>query len=128
MVHELRDKGVTVFINSHLLMEVELICDRVVIMAKGQMVREGSIEELTPKTGSVSFELETVPDDLPKLLDGIGSGYKSEQRGFTMKVDDPEVNAIIDRLRGAQVAIRAITPRKLSLEESFIDLVSEDAR
>lgn len=126
-VHELRDSGVTVFINSHLLMEVELICDHVVIMSKGQIVREGSVEELTPKTGAVEFELESTPDNLETLLQGIGQGFKTLRSGFQLNVDDPETNAIIDRLRGASVGIRAITPRKLSLEETFIELVNEDA-
>ena len=127
MVQELRDQGVTVFINSHLLMEVELICDRVVIMSKGQIIREGTVEELTPKTGAVTFELERTPEDLKQLVAGVGKGFTAEKNGFQVQVDDGEVNALIDRLRGKNIGIRAISPRRLSLEESFIDLVAEQA-
>jgi len=126
-VHELRDEGVTVFINSHLLMEVELICDHVVIMTEGKIARQGTVEELTPKTGSVEFSLESVPENLTTLLRGVGQGLQVQASGFALQVDDPEVNEIIDRLRGAKIGIKAIAPRKLSLEESFIELVSKDA-
>jgi ABC-2 type transport system ATP-binding protein len=61
IVADLRAKGVTVFINSHLLMEVERMCDRVVIMDKGKILREGTVSELTRLTGRVAFEVAPVP-------------------------------------------------------------------
>ena len=47
----LKERGVTIFLNSHLLSEVEQICDRVAILQKGQVIREGSIAELTRQRG-----------------------------------------------------------------------------
>lgn len=128
MVKDLRDQGVTVFINSHLLMEVEQICDRVVIMSKGQIIREGTIEELTPRTGSVKFHLESEAQDLPALLEGLGANLKVEGASFEVAVDDGETNAIIDRLRGKRIGIRAIEPRRLSLEEYFIEAVGGESK
>ena len=49
----LKERGTTVFINSHLLMEVERMCDRVVIVARGKVVREGTVDELLPDKGLV---------------------------------------------------------------------------
>ena len=51
MLGRLKGRGVTIFINSHLLGEVELICDRVAILRKGQMIREGSVASLTSQKG-----------------------------------------------------------------------------
>src|SRR5207247_7133376 len=51
MLARLKGQGRTIFINSHLLSEVELICDRVGILQKGEMVREGNIAELTRTRG-----------------------------------------------------------------------------
>src|SRR5690606_12621361 len=127
MVLELKRRGVTVFINSHLLMEVELICDHVVIMHNGKILREGTIDDLTPDTGVVRFEVADRPADLETLLAGVGSRLLIEnERTFTLFAVPAEVDQAIDRLRARSIGIRSITPRKLSLEESFIDLVKED--
>ena len=126
IVQDLKERGTTVFINSHLLMEVELICDRVVIMTRGKILREGSTEELTPRTGGVRFELRQVPENLSQILNGVGVDFAPEPRGFSLKVDDDELDQAIDRLRAAQVSIRAIEAKRLSLEESFIHLVQEE--
>ncbi|MCZ6596205.1 MAG: ABC transporter ATP-binding protein [Planctomycetota bacterium] len=123
IVRELKESGVTIFINSHLLMEVEAICDRVVIMDKGRIIREGSIDELTPKTGMVRFDVEAVPANLEALLDGIGGSHEADDQGFEIALNEGETDVIIDRLRASGVGIRAVVPRKLTLEDSFIELV-----
>jgi ABC-2 type transport system ATP-binding protein len=126
IVEDLKRRGITVFINSHLLMEVELVCDRVAILSKGRLVREGSVDELTPRTGKVHFELRDARADLATLLAGIGTGMVVLPTGFDLQVTDSELDAAIDRLRGAGVGIREITQRRLTLEESFIHLVGKE--
>jgi ABC-2 type transport system ATP-binding protein len=123
VVLELKKKGVTIFINSHLLMEVELICDRVVIMDKGKILREGTIDELTPRTGSVQFEIRPIPEHLEQLLAGLGTGFAPMNGGFELLVNDAELDQVIDRLRGAGISIRGLFARRMNLEQSFIDLV-----
>src|SRR5262249_7888118 len=68
----LRARGVTVFVNSHLLMEVERLCDRVVILNGGRVLREGRVAEFTQLTGRVAFDIAPVPADLERLLAGLG--------------------------------------------------------
>jgi ABC-2 type transport system ATP-binding protein len=126
IVQELKAHGVTVFINSHLLMEVELVCDRVAIMLQGRVIREGSVDELTPRTGGVRFELREVPSDLERLLDGVGTDLARMPAGFELKVNETELDRAIDRLRAAGVGIREISQRRLTLEESFIHLVNRE--
>jgi ABC-2 type transport system ATP-binding protein len=126
LVLELKRKNVTLFINSHLLMEVEMICDRVVIMSKGKIISEGSMDELTPRTGGVRFELRAMPPDLPERLAGIGAGLRVDGKSFELKLNDDEIDLAVDRLRAGGVGIRAISPRRLTLEESFIDLVRKE--
>lgn len=123
IVSDLARRGTTVFINSHLLMEVEMICDRVVIMARGRILREGTIADLTPYTGVVRFDLAQMPPDLETLLAGVGGRPTIDRSSFEIAVDERGLNAAIDRLRARGLVIRSISPRKLSLEESFIDLV-----
>jgi len=126
MVLDLKERGVTVFINSHLLMEVELICDHVVIMDKGKVLVQGSIDELTPRTGAVEIDLRESPEDLEETLNGIGRGFATRDRGFQLELNDDELDKVIDRLRQRGLSIRSITPRRLTLEQAFIGLIKED--
>ena len=136
IVEELKQKGTTIFINSHLLMEVEMICDRVVIMDKGRIIQEGTMAELTPDTGTVQFTVSPHPDNLAQLLAGIGRGLTEEppiagddRTGkFEIFVDSAETDQIIDLLRAKGIGIRGLTRRKLTLEQSFIDLVKKEQR
>ncbi len=123
IVSRLRSRGVTVFINSHLLMEVERVCDRVVIMSRGRIIREGTVDELTPFTGRVRFEIAPAPADLERLLAGLGQGFARTEDGFEVSIDQAQQDEAIDRLRRAKVSIKSVSPRKLTLEESFIDLI-----
>jgi len=126
IVAELRARGTTVFINSHLLMEVERMCDRVVVVARGKLVREGTVEELARRTGRVAFELAPVPDDLERLL--ALPGLERTPTGFAAPLEAHQQDAVIDRLRAAGVSIRSITPGRLSLEDAFIEMVQGESR
>jgi len=128
IIAELRDKGTTVFINSHLLMEVERMCDRVVIMARGKLIREGTIAELTPRTGRVAFEIHPNPADLEQRLAGIGANFARTELGFELNLSAEEQDRVVDRLRAGSVSIRGIFAGKLSLEDAFIDLVEGGKR
>jgi ABC-2 type transport system ATP-binding protein len=68
LIRELRAAGVTVFLNSHFLSEVEVTCDRVAIVKRGQVVRSGALDELT----RVGLEVEIRAADLtPELIAGL---------------------------------------------------------
>ena len=66
---QLRDRGKTVFLNSHLLGELERVCDRVAILHAGEVIRQGTIDELT--AGSEHYEIEIGDDRQPSLADRI---------------------------------------------------------
>ena len=77
LLEELRASGTAVLLNSHLLSEVELVCDRVVIITRGRVVAQGSPDELTSargveiETGSGTRRYEAVRDDVPGLVAGL---------------------------------------------------------
>jgi len=123
LVLELKRSGVTLFLNSHLLLEVELMCDRVVIMDKGRILREGTIADLTPSTGVVRFEIGAARDDLERVLAGVGRALRVEGSSFQLTIQKEELDVAIDRLRAAGVSIRAVEPRRINLEEAFLELV-----
>jgi ABC-2 type transport system ATP-binding protein len=123
MVQELRQRGATVFVNSHLLSEVEQVCDRVVIMDRGKILREGTIAELTPDTGLVRFELGAPPEHMLRLIESVGTRHVFTEAGFEAMLDVEQTNELIDRIRQGGVQILAVEPQRLTLEDSFIDLV-----
>jgi ABC-2 type transport system ATP-binding protein len=123
LVLELKAQGVTLFVNSHLLLEVEALCDRLVIMDKGRILREGTIADLTPTTGVVRFEIGVPRADLDRVLAGVGRDLRVDGATFQLAIEKDGLDAAIDRLRAAGVSIRAIEPQRMNLEAAFLDLV-----
>lgn len=124
VIDALRQQDVTVFINSHLLLEVERMCDRAVILHKGKILREGSIEELTPSSATARFVVDPLPENLDQILGASPS--RIDANAFEVTASDSEVDDIIDRLRAARVGIRGLTRSRATLEDSFIDLIGKD--
>jgi ABC-2 type transport system ATP-binding protein len=122
-----KSKGKTIFINSHLLSEVELICDRVAILNKGELLRQGTIDEIT-STGS---NYKIITSDLSdEMSNSLLMQYKAALRGKTEFMYSTEsvedLNKLIDYLRSKNVLIHNISLERNSLENMFINLVGED--
>jgi ABC-2 type transport system ATP-binding protein len=124
---ELKNKGKTIFLNSHLLSEVELITDRVGILNKGKLLREGTVKELTEKKeeykiGVEGNSLEDLPTGLKQEINftDMKNGY------FSFKVASiQELNRILDLLRNNGVIIKEMVQQKNTLEEMFISLITQ---
>ncbi len=126
----MRDQGRTIFLNSHLLSEVELVCDRVAILNKGRVVRIGSVSELTTPTDRFIIRTTAERGTLPPLP-ALSSGTATPGDDGTVIVatdDAVQVNRIIDALRAADVLIDEIVRERHSLEEMFINVIEEDAQ
>jgi ABC-2 type transport system ATP-binding protein len=127
LLARLRDNGTTIFLNSHLLSEVEKVCSEVIILNEGAVVRQGTIAELT--TVETVYEITCTP--LPDALqEGLGDQLRPldaeppDLHRYRLRTDDrAELNALLDRFRAADVEIAAVAPLRQSLEDSFIDVV-----
>jgi len=125
ILRTLKQEGKTVFLNSHLLSEVELVCDRVAILDRGSIVRTGSVEELTTSATDyvVGFD-GTLP---AALLDEIRARVLpvvAEGHTLRARLDGTAaLNRFIDLLRGHGVAITSVARQRTTLEESFMSLV-----
>ncbi|MEO0649506.1 MAG: ABC transporter ATP-binding protein [Planctomycetota bacterium] len=122
----LKQTGTTIFLNSHLLLEVERMCDQVVIMDKGKLLKRGTLEELTPSTGAVRFELAAPAEGLEHLLPGTARLLRHDGANFEIAGDQAAVDAAIDRLRSRGHSIKNLSSRRMDLEEAFIDLVTQN--
>jgi ABC-2 type transport system ATP-binding protein len=120
MIEGLREEGRTVFVNSHLLAEVEQVADHVAILARGRVIRSGTVDQLT--RASRRYELRTVGPVPPALRAGLErEGLEVAGDRVAMEANDASpVQPVIDLLRGAGVAIREIREVKDSLEEIFL--------
>ncbi|MGE5804415.1 MAG: hypothetical protein ACM34M_01375, partial [Ignavibacteria bacterium] len=106
-----------------LLSEVELISDRVGILNKGKLIREGTVKELTEKKEEYFIKLENIPGgNISQEL----NLSRIKEDSFSVRVSDIlELNKIIDRLREEKIAIKEIIKQKATLEEMFISLITE---
>ena len=124
---ELKGKGKTIFLNSHLLSEVELITDRVGILNKGILLREGDVKEMTQNKEEYKISIEG--NSIEKLDDEIlrkASLTKMNQDYYSFKVENTlELNKILDLLRTNGIVIKEMLQQKNSLEEIFISLIKE---
>jgi ABC-2 type transport system ATP-binding protein len=121
-------EGVTVFINSHLLAEVEAVCDDIAIMYQGRVLRTGPVAALTEamsiRNGRMQLRFRT--GELPSALPAALQGAERVDQGFNISVKDrEEVPALIDELRNAGIAIYEIEQYHASLEEAFLQIMDE---
>lgn len=128
ILKKLRDEGRTIFINSHMLAEIESVCDRVAILKKGKLMRVGSVAEITTTEHRYIIQFDYPEDAFMALLNELEADVTLETPGVAaVGVSDMhELNGLIDKLRARQVLIRAVFPKKQSLEDSFINVIKED--
>ncbi|MFE9661810.1 ATP-binding cassette domain-containing protein [Streptomyces sp. NPDC005955] len=116
-IGEERDRGRTVLLSSHLLSEVETLCDRVSIIRQGRTVESGSLAELRHLTRtSVSAELATLPgplEQLPGVHDVEVQGHR-----VRLQVDTDQLDGVLRALTGS--GVRSLTSTPPTLEELFL--------
>ena len=139
---ELKNRGKTVFVNSHLLSELEMVCDRVAILVKGVVAQQGTIAQLTKGQERYEIELEPTPgQNADTALSGIWAApteiaeseldqpsllQRVETLGNTITIpcaDAARVQPILDALRAKGKVIRSFRPVRPSLEDLFMQAI-----
>lgn len=126
----MKDEGRAVFLNSHLLSELEMVCDRVAIMVTGKVHRQGTIEELTEgKRGyAIAGASPFTEDDLATIRQASqGLDVVTEPAAVIIRTEDPaRVQPAIDALRSRGVVLSAVRPMRPTLEDLFMETVQSD--
>jgi ABC-2 type transport system ATP-binding protein len=124
---DLRKKGKTIFLNSHLLSEVEMICDRVAILNKGDLIKEGNVEDLT-KTENVFIihTVEPVDMELKRKVLGVDQNAGIGETEIHTETGIEKVNKIVDLLRKDKIQLKSLQQKTSTLEELFINVINKD--
>jgi ABC-2 type transport system ATP-binding protein len=133
-VREERDRGRTILLSSHILSEVEELCDRVSIIRKGRTVESGSLADLRHLTRtSVTAELTGPPNGLASLpgvheLDVQDTGVRQDGVRCRVRfhVESDKLNAVLRSLTDS--GVRSLTSTPPTLEELFLRHYQDDAR
>jgi len=123
LIAELRAGGKTIFMCSHILSDIEVLCDNVAILKKGKLARAGSIDELRARESNL-IEVVATCTDHEKLRASLNSNAEvvADAGGVIIRIqDESEIDAVIAALRKADGKLVSVQPVRQSLEDLFVD-------
>jgi ABC-2 type transport system ATP-binding protein len=124
LLREEAARGAAILVNSHLLSEIEMTCDRVVVLRKGKTVAAGRIADLTAQGFTYRFVGTGVDEALLGAFRESGAGAERVNGHVKLTARDAEhLNALVDTARSRGVLVTELTPVKSTLEDVFVDLV-----
>ena len=124
LLREQAQAGKTVLLNSHLLSEIELTCDRVAILRQGKIVAQGRIDDLTEKRSSYKLVASPLDDALEGAFRETGASVDRRNGHLVLTVRDvSHLNMLVDRMRARGAEISELAPLRSTLEDVFVDLV-----
>lgn len=126
IVTQLKAQGKTVLLNSHLLSEIEMTCDRVAIIKAGQVVRQGTMDDLLAAPSTVEMRVQNQTPALLRALESLSHSVTVSGEMVTAAIGD---EAIVPDLAAAVVGaggrLLSLVPRRESLEDLFIRVVED---
>jgi ABC-2 type transport system ATP-binding protein len=128
ILKRLKSEGKTVFLNSHLLSEVELISDQVAILDKGKLLKVGTVDELT--TTESNYEIgfaNHVNENFYHEAAATVLKFRIDKNTISAELKDTtELNQLIDLMRRHAIEITHVAKKRSTLEDSFINLIKRE--
>lgn len=126
IIRQLKTERKTVFLNSHLLSEVEAVCDRVAIIQRGEVVREGTLDELLATQRLLDVQAQGMTPDHLTQIEEQWSVAAHEGDWVTVALADPaEVPQVVEFLVDSGAAVQHVALRHESLEDLFVRTVDD---
>jgi ABC-2 type transport system ATP-binding protein len=127
IIREARDRGSAVFLNSHLLGEVERLCDRVAIVNHGRVIAAGTLTELLGES-SVRIEATDLPstEAVTDALAAFGTVAHDDDWVTIRPIDPERIPDAVAAIVGLGGRVHAVDPGRRSLEDLFLGMVRED--
>ncbi|MBV9423978.1 MAG: ABC transporter ATP-binding protein [Solirubrobacterales bacterium] len=125
IIRALRDRGSTVFLNTHLLEEAEHVCDRVAVIDKGTAIATGSLDELLGRHSRVRLKVAGPGASWWSSLSRFGRWHRQDEWIVVDGIDPPRIADLIDELVALGARVEAVIPEHQSLEARFLELLSK---
>jgi ABC-2 type transport system ATP-binding protein len=123
IIRHLKRRGTAVFLNSHLLSEVEQVCDRVAVIDRGRVIASGTIDELRGAQHAIRLRLAGLSPQGRMVLNRFGS-VDIEEEWYTVRGIEPdEVPELVEALVASGARVYAVEPRQQTLEDRFLELL-----
>ena len=126
LIAELREKGTTVFMSTHILSDIEALCDNVAILRGGRLAATGNLDELLTKSGETqSFEINVKGVSAENLQNKIreiaGASISAKPNGANIQIlEEKDIDKVLQITREAGGKLVSVQPVKQSLEELFV--------
>jgi ABC-2 type transport system ATP-binding protein len=122
LIVEERQRGHTVFFSSHILSDVEMLCDRVCILRQGEVVVAGSLRELLVQNKRQSeITIAGAGEALRALLATIATGMREVGGALVLEVEgDDAIRAVVERVLSGGARLESVTPKRETLEDLFV--------
>ncbi|MGH9866432.1 MAG: AAA family ATPase, partial [Candidatus Acidiferrales bacterium] len=119
----LKSSGKTIFLSSHILSEVEQICDRVIIVDRGRMLRSGTLSEMLGPGDRVQIVVDRLPEELERAIAESGATVERGEHSVHITAAITRKRELAETMWAAGCDVVSITPIRNSLEELFLKVV-----
>jgi ABC-2 type transport system ATP-binding protein len=127
LISSLRAAGKTIFLSSHLLSEVEQVCDRVIIISKGRVVQSGRMNELLGVVDRVELLVNQLPPEIEQRVLACGGTLVPGDQGITLQIPTANKREFAEALWAAGSDVLHIIPVRGSLEDFYMKTVGSES-
>lgn len=124
VIVRLKEEGKTVFLSSHILQDIEMICDRVAILVEGKIISQGLLQDLISEKVTVT-EI-TISGIGAEDLEDLGECYSAQQGRILLKVfEEEKIADVLQLVQAKKGKVHSLIPRTETLEDLFVGAVSQ---
>ncbi|MEQ6353810.1 ABC transporter ATP-binding protein [Lysinibacillus sp. M3] len=113
------EEGVSVFVSSHLLSEIELMCDRVAVIQNGKLI---DIRDINVETSSFYYIEATPNDQVAALLQKLDYNFVAENNGYVVEIKKEDIPKLITQFVNEEIQLFAVQPHQKTLEDQFLEM------